>query len=80
MRMAFRALTRNKARSILTMLGVIIGVGAVIAMMGIGQGADQQVQSQLANLGSKPSLCQLRFHEPRRPEIRVGSYKDAGAG
>jgi ABC-type antimicrobial peptide transport system permease subunit len=62
------------------MLGVIIGVGAVIAMMGIGQGADQQVQSQLANLGSKPSLCQLRFHEPRRPEIRVGSYKDAGAG
>lgn len=52
MRMAFRALTRNKTRSILTMLGVIIGVGAVIAMMGIGQGADEQVQSQLANLGS----------------------------
>src|SRR5690349_18003109 len=52
MRMAFRALARNKTRSILTMLGVIIGVGAVIAMMGIGQGADEQVQSQLANLGS----------------------------
>src|ERR1041385_6385270 len=52
MRMAFQALARNKTRSVLTMLGVIIGVGAVIAMMGIGQGADQQVQSQLANLGS----------------------------
>jgi len=52
MRMAFRALARHKLRSTLTMLGVIIGVGAVIAMMGIGQGADQQVQRQIANLGS----------------------------
>ena len=52
LRIAFRALARNKMRSTLTMLGVIIGVGAVIAMMGIGQGADQAVQRQLANLGS----------------------------
>ncbi|HEY7404241.1 MAG TPA: ABC transporter permease [Candidatus Angelobacter sp.] len=52
LRMAFRALARNKTRSTLTMLGVIIGVGAVIAMMGIGQGADQAVQRQIANLGS----------------------------
>src|ERR1043166_2484175 len=52
MRMDFRALARNKLRSTLTMLCVIIGVGAVIAMMGIGQGADQQVQRQIANLGS----------------------------
>ena len=52
LRVAFRALARNKMRSTLTMLGVIIGVGAVIAMMGIGQGADQAVQRQIANLGS----------------------------
>jgi putative ABC transport system permease protein len=52
LRMAFRALTRNKMRTLLTMLGIIIGVGAVIAMVGIGQGADQTVQRQLANLGS----------------------------
>jgi len=39
-------------RSVLTMLGIIIGVGAVIAMVGIGQGADQTVQRQIANLGS----------------------------
>jgi putative ABC transport system permease protein len=51
-RVAFRALARNKMRSILTMLGIIIGVGAVIAMVGIGQGADQTVQRQIANLGS----------------------------
>ena len=52
LRIAFRALARNKMRSILTMLGIIIGVGAVIAMVGIGQGADQTVQRQIANLGS----------------------------
>src|SRR6266481_70121 len=52
LRMALRALARNKLRSTLTMLGIIIGVGAVIAMVGIGQGADQTVQRQIASLGS----------------------------
>jgi putative ABC transport system permease protein len=52
LQIAMRALLRNKTRSILTMLGVIIGVGAVIAMIGIGQGADQTVQKQIAMLGS----------------------------
>src|SRR4029077_12287815 len=52
LRIALRALARNKMRSTLTMLGIIIGVGAVIAMVGIGQGADQPVQQQIANLGS----------------------------
>ncbi|HMF89687.1 MAG TPA: ABC transporter permease [Candidatus Angelobacter sp.] len=52
LRVAMRALARNRMRSILTMLGIIIGVGAVIAMVGIGQGADQTIQKQLANLGS----------------------------
>src|SRR5262245_55240654 len=52
LRVAFRALARNRMRSVLTMLGIIIGVGAVIAMVGIGEGADQTIQKQLANLGS----------------------------
>jgi len=52
LRIAFRALARNKLRSTLTMLGNIIGVGAVNAIVGIGQGADQTVQRQIANLGS----------------------------
>jgi putative ABC transport system permease protein len=48
---AFRALRRNKMRTILTMLGIIIGVGAVIAMVGIGNGAKAQVQARIAALG-----------------------------
>src|SRR5574337_948185 len=51
-RIAMRALARNKMRSVLTMLGIIIGVGAVIAMVGLGQGAQQQVQAQIAAMGS----------------------------
>src|SRR4051812_30367703 len=50
-KIAFRALRRNKLRSALTALGIIIGVGAVIAMVGIGNGAKAQVESQIASLG-----------------------------
>ena len=51
-KVAFRALGRNKLRSILTMLGIIIGVGAVIAMVGIGQGGAAAIQSSIAQLGN----------------------------
>ena len=52
LRVALRALTRNKARSFLTMLGVVIGVGAVIALVAAGEGARAQVVSQFESLGS----------------------------
>jgi putative ABC transport system permease protein len=51
-RIAGRALARNTMRSALTMLGIIIGVGAVIAMVSVGQGAKAQVESQIASIGS----------------------------
>ena len=51
-RVAFRALLRNKTRSILTMLGVIIGVAAVIAMVAIGEGAKSQVEQAFSSLGT----------------------------
>jgi len=51
-RIAFKALGRNKMRSSLTMLGIIIGVGAVIAMIAIGSGAKARIQEQIASLGS----------------------------
>jgi putative ABC transport system permease protein len=52
LRSAFRALRRNKMRSFLTMLGIIIGVGAVIAMLAIGQGAEYSVKQQISALGT----------------------------
>jgi ABC-type antimicrobial peptide transport system permease subunit len=50
-RVALRALARNKMRTALTMLGIIIGVGAVICTVAIGEGASNQVQEQIRNLG-----------------------------
>ena len=51
-RVAFRALVRNKMRATLTMLGIIIGVAAVIAMVSIGQGAQASVQAQIESIGT----------------------------
>src|SRR5437667_30781 len=53
---ALRALRRNKMRSVLTALGIIIGVAAVIAMVGIGNGAKAQVEAQIASLGQNVIL------------------------
>ena len=56
LKIAFRALRRNKLRSVLTALGIIIGVGAVIAMVSIGNGAKAQVEQQIASLGENVIL------------------------
>ena len=52
LRIAWRAIKRNKMRTFLTMLGIIIGVAAVIAMIAIGQGSKQSIQSQITGMGS----------------------------
>jgi putative ABC transport system permease protein len=51
-RIALRALRINKMRSALTMLGIIIGVGAVIAMLAVGTGASRRISEQMATMGS----------------------------
>ena len=56
LRSALRALAANALRSVLTMLGIIIGVAAVIAMIAVGQGATQRVQEQMKGLGSNIML------------------------
>jgi len=55
-KISFRALRRNKMRSTLTALGIIIGVAAVIAMVSIGNGAKSQMESQIASLGDNVIL------------------------
>ena len=52
LRLAWRALLRNKLRAFLTMLGIIIGVGSVITMVAIGEGSKQSIRSQLSSMGS----------------------------
>src|SRR6188508_499484 len=74
-KIAFRALRRNKLRSVLTALGIIIGVGAVIAMVGIGNGAKAQVENQIASLGE--NLIQVFSGSTTASGIRTGM---GGAG
>jgi putative ABC transport system permease protein len=52
LRIALRALVANKMRSALTMLGIIIGVGAVITMVAVGSGAKARIEEQIASMGS----------------------------
>ena len=68
---ALRALSRNKMRSILTMLGIVIGVAAVIAMVAIGQGAQSQVQAQIASMGS--NLLFVSAGSVNSSGVRMGS-------
>jgi len=51
-KVAFKSIFKNKMRTFLTMLGIIIGVGAVIVMVAIGKGAEQRIQSQISSLGT----------------------------
>jgi putative ABC transport system permease protein len=51
-KVAYKSIMKNRMRSLLTMLGIIIGVGAVIALVSIGQGTQTEVESQIASLGS----------------------------
>ena len=51
-RIAWEAIVKNKIRSFLTMLGIIIGTGAVIALLSVGEGAREAITSQIQSIGS----------------------------
>lgn len=71
LRVALRALARNKMRTVLTMLGIIIGVGAVICTVAIGEGASTQVQEQLRNLGD--NLVFVSAGSASQGRVRMGA-------
>ncbi len=71
-REAFKALTRNKMRSTLTVLGIMIGIGAVICVVAIGQAGSEQVQEQLNNLGENFVWIEAGSRAPNG--IRTGSH------
>ena len=55
---AGHSILKNRMRSLLTMLGIIIGVGSVIVMVAIGEGAQARVESQIASLGTNLIMVQ----------------------
>ncbi len=67
-RIAMRALRTNKMRTALTMLGIVIGVAAVIAMVAIGQGAARQISEQFASMGTNLLMVSRNFQR-----VRAGS-------
>lgn len=73
-RIALKALQRNKLRAFLTMLGIIIGVGSVITMVAIGQGSKQSIRSQLSGMGS--NMINIR----PTSNVTVGGGARLGAG
>jgi putative ABC transport system permease protein len=72
LRLALRALARNKLRSSLTMLGIIIGVGAVIATVSIGQGAEYLVQQGIQSMGTNAVFIAAGSGRPGG--ARMGSW------
>lgn len=66
--MAWASIVANKMRSLLTMLGIIIGVAAVIALVSIGYGVRQQIQDSISSLGS--NLLMVYPGAPRTPGVR----------
>src|ERR1700736_2203780 len=70
-REAFRALLRHKVRSILTMLGIIAGVGSFICVVGVGRAGAKRVEDQLHNVGD--NLVWLEAGARARNGVRVGS-------
>ncbi len=87
LRVSYRSLARNKLRSFLTMLGIIIGVAAVIAMLAIGQGASDAVKQQIAGLGTNvvivfpfaSSQGQVRFQAGETSRLTESDAVDIGA-
>ena len=56
-KMALDGMFSNKLRTFLTLLGIIIGVGAVIAMVSLGFGVKEQIKSNISSLGSRRGYC-----------------------
>lgn len=71
LKIALKALNNNKMRCFLTMLGVIIGVGAVIAMLAIGQGSKDSIKAQISEMGS--NMIMIFPGAERRGGVRQSS-------
>ena len=69
---AYSAISMNKARSGLTILGIIIGIGSVVAMISIGQGAQGEIQSSIESIGSNLIMVMPGFQTGPGSQVRSG--------
>ncbi len=76
-RLAMRAISRNMLRSFLTVLGVVIGVAAVIAMVTIGNGTTEQVKSELSRLGTNMLFVRPGQFGPGRASVDARRFTDS---
>lgn len=74
-RLALLALERNKLRALLTMLGIIIGVGSVITMMSIGEGSKESINASLSSMGSNMITITPYSNEPGGARLGGSSFK-----
>jgi putative ABC transport system permease protein len=71
-KVAFEAITKNRTRSLLTMLGIIIGVAAVIMTISAGEGATKQVQDQISGLGTNLLMIYTKTEHRGGTHVRMG--------
>ena len=70
LKIALQAIRRNKTRAMLTMLGIIIGIGAVIAMVSLGQSSQQNINNQISDMGT--NLIRVMRNRPRQAGVNIG--------
>ncbi len=71
LKIAYKALLRNKTRAFLTMLGIIIGISSVIAMVSLGQSSSQSINNQISTMGT--NLIMVMRQNQRQGGVNVGS-------
>lgn len=71
-KVAFQSINKNRTRSLLTVLGIIIGVGAVIMTISAGEGATMQVQNQISGLGTNLLMIQTKMEHKAGINVRMG--------
>lgn len=71
-KVAFQSINKNRTRSLLTMLGIIIGVGAVIMTISAGEGATMEVENQISGLGTNLLMIQTKSEHKAGINVRMG--------
>ncbi len=75
LKIAWRALLRNKTRALLTMLGIIIGISSVIAMVSLGQSSQKSINNEISSMGTNTITVMRNFQRQGGVNIGAGSVQ-----